>query len=313
MPSILPFDFSRLPKVSAEEVRLLKGLRAGFRLISDDGGRGLQDLISRQLGTTFGFEADRLETVLIRDRLQASLPLGVYVVFSVATQNNPEQKGFLEIDPLLAHRMIDRLAGGAGEPPPLFKGLTEIEEGLLSYLTMKAFAHLFEKSGKEARFHLRMDRIYKTPEEFQTRVAPVGTERALLVRLRFSLGNRSGYGRLYLPLAFVREAGKGLQNASSEWSEWNARLETMEFLKTIVWGELGRTALAVREINALEAGDVVVFDQTSARKGTSGLLEGQLSLRVGRGEKSALSAKIVGDEKGKVRVQIVDSGEEVAA
>ncbi len=310
---ITPFDFSKLPKVSRQEAKLLEAVqtylpRVGF---SDELGKALKILVGREIGPTFSFHRDHMSAVNIPQKLQGLTRQGIYLLFGLPPL---DAKGVLEIDPLIAHMAIDKLLGGSGEPLTMIRPLTEIEEGVLSFLFLKMFALIFERCGKQARVHFRMEGFRSSPEE----IAPFFKNQpdGLYFSFHLTLGNRAGYARLFLPTpmaqsAFLEPLEGAVPSGEKEREYYGARLANLGFVPTEVWTELGRTSLKVADINALEPGDVILVDRTQARI-QQGRLSGAVSVRVGRGERGSFRGEIVpSPDRLQVRLTAVDLEQQV--
>lgn len=290
--NVKPYPFEKLPKISRLEARLIADLQEFFPRIgfADELGRAIKILINRELGLPFSFRRERLTTVNPAEKVRSFSRQGVYLLFGLSPV---EQKGILDLDPLIAQMAIDKLLGGKGEPRSMVRSLTEIEEGVLSYLFLKIFALIFDRCGKSARVHFRMDRFCSSPEELLDvfrgveKVEPV--QPVVYASFHLSLGERAGYARLMLPLPLEQEV-----SLEKDLVYYGARLANLGFLPVTVWTELGRTLLKVGEINALEAGDVIVLDKTQARV-EGGRLAGDLPVRFGAGEKGSIRGAIVPD------------------
>jgi flagellar motor switch protein FliM len=259
-----------------------------------------------------------MSAVNIPQKLQGLTRQGVYLLFGLPPL---EQKGVLEIDPLIAHMMIDKLLGGTGEALTMIRPLTEIEEAVLSFLCLKIFAMIFDRCGKQARIHFRMEGFRSSPEEIMPlfRDAPAG----LYFSFHLTLGDRAGYARLLLPMpvaqnAFLNQQAQPdavAQAADKDLEYYGARLANLGYLQTELWTELGRTSLKVADINQLEPGDVILIEKTQARV-QGGKLSGSLPVRIGRGEKGSFRGEIVPptdqrQDRLKVRLTAVDLEQQV--
>jgi flagellar motor switch protein FliM len=313
---VSPFDFSKLPKVSRQEAKLLEAVqshlpRVGF---SDELGKALKILVSREIGPKFSLQRDHVAAVDIPQKLQGLTRQGVYLLFGLPPL---EQKGVLELDPLIAHMAIDKLLGGSGEALTMIRPLTEIEEGVLSFLFLKIFNLIFERCGKQARVHFRMEGFRSSPEE----IVPLFKNQRDGVYFSFhlTLGDRAGYARLLLPAPMAQKAfldpldGAAPRDFGSEreMEYYGARLANLGYLRADLWTELGRTPLKVAEINQLEPGDVIVLEKTQARI-QGGKLSGSLPLRIGRGERGSFRGEIVPSADSlQVRLVAVDLEQQV--
>ena len=301
MADVRPFDFKRLPKVSRQDLRLLEGLqsflpRVGF---SEDLGRSIKRLLAKELGLSFSFQREKIATVDLTATLRSLSHQGVYALFGMTPL---EGKAILEIDPFMAQMAIDRLLGGKGEPLTMIRPLTEIEEGVLSYLFLKILAHIFERCGRSARVHFRLEGFRSSSDEILPMVKQ--GESGVLILLRITFGERAGYARLILPSPFVQralleplEAAQAAGMFERDLQYYAARLENLGFLQTTLWAEVGRTTLKAKEMKGLEAGDVVLLERTGARV-KDGKLDGFLPVRVGRGDRGAFRGQIISEKIG---------------
>ncbi len=282
MASARPFDFSKLPKISSQEAKLLKDLQLFSPRIDSTKnlGQAVQILIARELGSSFSLAVERIASVSVAQKLQEFPRQGVYVVIGLEPL---EQKAVLELDPLITHMAVDRLLGGKGELLTAVRPLTEVEEGVLSYLVLKILALIYER-GKSEKVHFRLEGIASSSDEILKKIRP--EDPGIMISCRLRLDSQTGYARLILPSPLAQKAfleSPGL--SKEEGVDACARLSRLGFLGTSLWAELGRTTLNVGEINHLEPGDVVLLENSRAHS-EGGQLKGSLSLRVGRGEKS---------------------------
>ncbi len=289
-----PFDFTKLPKISRQEVQILESLKDLFPRIgfTDELGRAIKILLGRELGMNFSLRNDALETVKISEKLRHFSQEGIFIVFGLAPL---EQKGVLEIDPFLAHMAIDKLLGGTGAGEVSGRSLTDIEDGVLTYLFLKIFSLIFERCGASARVHFRMEGIRSGIGDVLKlyRAADIG----IFLSFRLQLGERAGFARLLLPntmtkKVFLEPLEGGQADRSKDLDYYYDRLAKLGFVEAPLWAELGRTVLAVRDINALEVGDVIRLEKTQAHS-EAGRLSGSLQLRIGRGDRGAFRGTIL--------------------
>lgn len=292
MADIKPFNFRELPKVSRQEATLLEGLMASLPRIgfSDNLSQSLKTLLGKLFGTRVSIEIQKIQSFDFSPGGSALPPQGVYLTFGLAPL---QEKAVLELDPFLTHVAIDRLLGGTGEPPVMMRPLTEIEEGVLSYIFLKILAEIFERCGRSARLHFRLEGIRPTPEGI-----PGGS--TLFLFFRISLGGRSGYARLILPTLFAQKALLEPLEGTAPGTErdlqyYAARFMNLGFLQTELWAEIGSATLKGRELMSLEPGDVVVMEKTSARF-HDGRLEGVIPLKLGLGQSGALRGEVISGE-----------------
>ncbi len=304
MAEAKPFDFSKLPKISGQEAKLIQSLQAFLPRIgfTEDLRRTLKLMVARELGLPFDLEKERVTTVAVASKLATLTRQGVYLVFGMAPL---ERKAILELDPLLAHMAIDKLIGGPGTLPEMVRPLTEIENGVLSYLFLKILSVIYERCGSSARVQFRLEGIDFSPDRLAA--SSPKTEDGILITYRLTLGKRAGYARLILPSPVAQkiflEPLEGAESEEREREFYGAKLANLGFLDTVLWGELGRTTVTAGEINRLEPGDVIVLEKTSARV-EKGNLAGTLAVRVGRGEQGSLQGTIIAASGDRLRLEI---------
>lgn len=300
MSDVKPFDFGSLPKVSRENALLLDQLgiflpRIGF---SEELGRAVKRIVHRLLGVPFSFEIEVIKNESLAVLKNSLTRQGVYLIFGLAPL---QEKAWLEVDPFMAQVAIDRLLGGGGEPMTMGRPLTEIEEGVLSYIFLKILAEIFERCGRSARVHFRLEGCATSADDL------AGGD-GIFMTYRLTLGERSGYARLILPSPFVHKAlldpveGTLRPAKGRELEYYSARLANLGFLEADLWAEIGRATLKPKDLQGLERGDVIVLEKT-ALNFRDGKLEGQVPLRVGRGGCGSFAGQVVSGE-GPLRLKV---------
>jgi len=309
--NVRSFPFEKLPKVSRQETELLESLQTLLPRVGFDKelGKAIRIFVRREMGLPFSFKGEKLEVVHVAEKVHSFSRQGVFLVFGLPPLEN---RGVLEIDPILAHMAIDKMLGGSGQPPAMMRPLTEIEEAVMTYFFLKIFSLIFERCGQAPNIHYRMEKLCTTPDEVLEFYK--GTDKGLYSSFQLAFGNRAGYARLILPMPMVEKsifqssasAESVAEQEKKDWEESRSRLVKLGFLETSLWTELGRTTLQVRDINALELGDVVVLEKTQAHV-QNGRLVGSLPIRVGNGARGSLRGTILPDANHlKVRLDAVD-------
>lgn len=285
MGEVKKFSLDRLPKVSRqdmENISLLTAFLPRFGM-TDQIPRAVKRLVSRNLGVPFSFKRLKVSNVPFRQVVQKLPRQGVYLVLGAAPL---EERAFLEIDPFMIHLAVDKLLGGRDEPPTMMRPPTEVEQGVLSYLFLKILHAIFEKSGRSAKVHFRLEGFRFSANEILEMQSTVSEEDCLLVTFRIEMGDRSGYARLILPAPFVQnvlvEDGSEGAVPKNEVQHYASRLEGLGFLETSLWVEIGKTTLEKKDFGELEPGDVVLLEETQVRLENK-KLAGTLPVRLGQG------------------------------
>lgn len=287
MASIKPFHF-RLQKISKQQLRLTEGL------LSFLPRRGLKEELQVAIRKTLyhylsevGFFLEKIEELSFKDFF-AGLPSPCCV--AVLSCEPFVVKGFVAIDPLLSHLVIEKLLGGKGSSFGELRPLTETEQGVIEFLLLKLLAQIHKLSGEKAKLHFRLEKMVLEPSHLRGS----GQENEALVCLKFHLSflNHSGFVNLYLPHPWVLEGFlKGLPEATSaeEQKELNARLAAFADFPCEVWASLGEISLSFADLKSLETGDVVLLDQARLRQ-SQGDWQGEVHVRVGKGEQGGFIA-----------------------
>ena len=292
------FDFSRLPKVTRGEAGLVNGLYRFLpaSLSGETLHRSIESLITGEMGTGFSFGLARVHSAEAAPYLQALPEPGLYAILGMPPL---EVKAFCEVDFLIGHAIIDRLLGGEGRPPSSIGPLTEIEQGVFSYLWLKLLAQFFELAGGAERVHFRLQELCSTPEEL-ARFLHAG-DRLVVLSFEAKLGAQGGYFKLLFPESFAEKVFFDEPHRPAAGDE--RRIEALGFVPTHLWAEAGRASVGHREWTALNAGDVILLDKGEIQMKPEGM-EGHLTLRVGNGEQGSFRGKLVPAEPGRLRVEI---------
>lgn len=259
----------------------------------------LQGLLSQELGDQVSLQFEKMTTEETIPYLEKLPPQGLFLVLGIPPV---EERAFVEIDTSFGLAMIDRLLGGGGEVPAFLRSLTEIEEGVLSYLVLKLLARFHERSDRTPGSHFRLYEIRSLSEELASLVKPGSS--SLVVMIGMAMGDRTGYARFILPAPFVQKAFSepAKEFAESDHRYYENRLESLGFIKTDLWAEVGRSTVKANELEALHPGDVMLLEETSAGF-HEGKIQGRLMLRAGSGGGQGYLCEVV-DSGEKLQVRI---------
>lgn len=288
MAQIRPFHF-RLKKISQQQIRLAEGLldflpRAGLK---EDIQVGIRKTLHHYLSEV-GFFLEKIEELSFKDFF-ANLPSPCCVALLGCEPFTA--KGFVAIDPLLSHLVIEKLLGGKGSTFGELRPLTETEQGVIEFLLLKLLAQIHKLSGEKAKLHFRLEKMVLEPSHLKGS----GQENEALVCLKFHLSflNHSGFVNLYLPHPWVLEGFlKGLPDepSSEEQKGLKERLAVFTDFPCELWASLGEATLPATDLQSLETGDVVLFDRAQLRQ-AQGDWQGEVRLHVGKGECGGFIAK----------------------
>jgi type III secretion system YscQ/HrcQ family protein len=297
MPSVRPFSFSNLPRYSSEQVAVQQSLATYFttRPFQPTFLTHLGGMLETYLKVPCSFSDVQLQPVS-RGNLSAMLPAtGCIIVVGVAPG---EHKILVELDTGLAALAIDRLLGGSGDTSRIQRPLTEIEEGVLSFVILKVlgFTHEGWQTGKE--MGLSLDR-------FAARVADVqqtidSESGYYLLGLSLSAGKRVGYVRILLPNSLITQRFAAPQaqarGTGRELEHMRALFSSLGEREVIGRVEAATLDLGPEDIEALETGDIVILENHQLSLTPEGVT-GMAFVRLGRGQNGGLRGQIVNDSE----------------
>jgi flagellar motor switch protein FliM len=135
-----------------------------------------------------------------------------YEEFTTTIHHNPacihifslrplEGRAFLEVEPLLAYSIIDRLLGGKGDPSSKNKAFTDIEETCFIQVSNFFFRGLNEAWKTVLEFDMRWEQFENSPPFVQW-IAP--EEVVILVTCEIKIGLVSGILRICFPYVYLQ-------------------------------------------------------------------------------------------------------------
>jgi len=305
-PTIRPFDFSRLKKLSRQQVDLLQVFYEKYPQLAD-----IQELapeilksFSKDLGLPLSCQWVGIEEVSY-DKFLGSLPHPC-VVAQVKTE--PEEGLLLiELDFTFSRLLVDRLLGGEGPGPQDRLPLSAIEEGIIEYLILKALKKISTAPGILGPVQLSFIRLVQEGKLLAD--SDQMKQSGCVFKFFLGLGKEGGYLRIFFPHPlveglFLREdIMAGVVKPGDE-ELLEKQLQRASHVKASLWSEIGRVRLQPSEKEALEKGDVILFDESYISKGPHGL-SGKAVLRVGENSTEGLLAEVI-DAEGKLVVKILD-------
>lgn len=303
-----PYQFQNLIKLTRSQVLLAR--RVEWLLPSVTGaGRVREGVLARLhelLEEQVGLVVDSLVVVKARDLRKFFTQASAFGVLSPLPQKT---RGVVEVELPLAHALIDKLLGGAGEQLGI-RPLTDIEEGVMAYILLEVLKSLapYIEPGLP---RLRLEAMVKTPEDALRLFAE--EPEVAVVQFKATMGALSGYVRMFIPQAVLAlvtpptEDRKGRRAAEAK-----QHLGRLAGVRTWLRAEIGRAEISSRELENLRVKDVVLVEGITARPDRKE--GGTARIRIGRGKVGWIDAQIV-VEKGRYRARLgeLHLGEEARA
>lgn len=210
-------------------------------------------------------------------------------------------RGILEFELSLAHAAIDMLLGGGSEAVAI-RPLTEIEEGVLSYVLLEALKALVPVLEPE-RPRLRLERILRNVDE----AAELVRDETELAQVQFKLliGVHPGFFRLFLPgsvLAGIVPPPDSPDRRARRLAQVERNLQRLSGVRTTLRAEIARAELTTGDFASLRQGDVVLVEDVLARPDKR--QGGKAQLRIGAGNVGHVEAEVL-IENDRYRLKVV--------
>lgn len=202
------------------------------------------------------------------------------------------QNILLEFDSDLAFGLIDCVLGGAGSSPRLARPTTALEEGVLQFAVIKVLRVINPFMGKK-KHQLKLGKVVhrlKTVHHLYS-----DEQKLYIFTFPSQINDVQGYIRLVFPESLLEAFefdDQSMQTALGFSEEKRKqRLLAVTQQKCILWAEAGKVTLSAAELEALEIGDIILFDEFYADF-EDGHIQNKVQLRVGEGQGGYLDARV---------------------
>lgn len=295
MPQVRPFLFTNLPRYTHDQIAVLQSLSAYFsrRPFGRTFLTDLGEVLEAHLKAPVQVSVQQTSSVSRADMGSLLPAVGCLLVVGCG---GSEHKIIADLDPSIATLCIDRLLGGNGDVGRIQRPLTEIEEGVLSFILLKAmgFVHEGWETGRELA--LTLDRFASRLEELQSIIDAVPGYHALA--LSISVGKKVGYLRLLIPDTLITDhfqqvvaQSGGPQSEQEHMRTVFAALGEREVVGRV---EVAQLDLGPDDIADLETGDIVILESHQLALTPQGLT-GTAFVKIGTGQNGGLKAQIESD------------------
>jgi len=245
------YNFRRPDRVTKDQIRALQFLHDRF-------ARNVSTSLSAYLRTPTTVAVQSVEAYTYGEFL-ASLPDPT--VFYALSVPSHDLVGALELNPDVAFAVVDRLLGGDGDGLSMNRALTDIEQNVVDAAIGLMVDNLSEAWAPLADIGFRISGRDTRPQMLQVATP---NEQFIVVACTLTLADVTGQLHVSLPADLIELVGSRFSSGwqrthrkptEEESGRLRARLATVSFP---VAGQL-ETAMPVRELLALQPGDVVTF------------------------------------------------------
>lgn len=283
-----PYRFTGLPKIGRAEALLVERLEWLMpSALLTGAGVGLKQRLKEILEADFSFMVDHVDVLKPRELKRLVSPPTFLGILAPAPHKT---RGLLEIELGLAHATVDSMLGGAGEVTAL-RPLTDIEEGVLSYLVLEVLKTLAPNM-EPGLPRLRLEGVAKNPDEA---IAQFADEPLVLVwQLKAMLGQQAGFVRLFIPgtvIGMTNPPADGPERRARRRAQTRANLARLRGVKTWLRAEIGKAEISTADLSSVDRGDVVLIDEVTARPDKDE--GGTARLKIGNGVVGRIDADVV--------------------
>jgi flagellar motor switch protein FliM len=259
---IKSFDFrfnKRLDKFSTNQLQTLRTLHDNFT-------RLLNNSLSVYLRTRVEATIVSIDQISYGDFIAS---IGIPSILSIYSMDPLPGSGMVQVDLNLVFSIIDRLLGGPGWYPQKLRDLTDIERTLMQRFMARMLNSYRESWNYLLTLSLKIEALDSNPQ-FIPRIIPLD-QIVAFVSCELKVGDMSGVMNFCLPYLVLQQIGPQLSDFQWSPSVVAGRGMTEEDIAQLarnverapvdVKVELGRTVVSLRDLIALQPGDLLLFDK----------------------------------------------------
>jgi flagellar motor switch protein FliM len=263
---IKSFDFrfnKRLDKFSTNQLQTLRTLHDNFT-------RLLNNSLSVYLRTRVEATIVTIEQISYGDFIAS---IGIPSILSIFSMDPLPGSGIVQVDLNLVFSIIDRLLGGPGWFPQKLRDLTDIERTLMQRFMARMLNSYRESWNYLLTLSLKIEALDSNPQ-FIPRIIPLD-QIVAYVSCELKIGDMAGVMNFCLPYLVLQSIGPQLSDFQWSPSVVAGRGMTEEDIAQLVRNveraevevevELGKTIVSLRDLIALQVGDLVVFDKLTTQ------------------------------------------------
>ena len=304
MAAVRPFTFSHVPKLTREQASLSESFRnyvssrplqAGFK-------SSLCEVLRKYLKDEVNISDPELKTVQ-NEELPSLIPdTGCFILLTAAPSGDHI---IIDLDPVLAESITERLLGGDGRADRARRPLTEIEQGVLSFIILKSLAELQEGWTNGRQVALTLSSFAASPSELSATLA--NSHHHQMVGFRLGLGEQVGYARFFVPDNLVGQAFTVPDQSGATAEELNYMRRLLNSMgEKQVSGRVEAATLELdsEDLNSLEPGDIIIIENHRLNLTPDGPA-GSVFVKFGSGQNGGIQGQLI-NEGGQLRLQITE-------
>jgi type III secretion system YscQ/HrcQ family protein len=296
-----------LLKMKREDVTLINSLLRFLPVspFTKDFRQQLHQKLSPFLQADFDIWLENIEIMRPHD-LKAKLPPCTSLVeLGLPPKNHPL---LLEIELSLAQQAVDRILGGQGLETDPERPLSDIEEGIFTFVLLKAIALCQENIGDEMGLQFQILDQSHTLDNLLPDWKD--DEDLYVIGFRIFLDLQVGYMRLIIPNALLTESGFASPPTDGPaWERLKTRLlETFRLMGDTLFPmqvEAGRSELSLEDLDGLGNEDIILLETTQLQVNGEEI-SGAVTCTFGTGVRGYLKSDLQIGENGEFQVLVQD-------
>lgn len=253
---IKKYDFRRPNKFSKDQLNTIE-------LIYDDFCRSFSTLLTGLLRIRVDAKLDSVIQCTYEDFVQIIPNPSILNVFSLAPL---EGKGIMEMNPLLAFTIIDRLFGGPGLSKFDGRPITEIEKNVIQRISEKILLQFKDAWSICYELNPLLEVIEVNPQFAQV-VSPL--EMVIIIAINIKIGETEDVMSICLPCIMLESIAEKLNtkfwyagsSATSDKDFSTYLREVVDITDIPISVVLGNNTITIKELLELQKGDVIPLDK----------------------------------------------------
>ena len=265
--------------------------------------RRIRDVLQKHTDIDIDLWMDSIRT-LRRDQLRAVIPGTTFL--AIIGLPPYAEKLVVEVDLRFVYAAINKLLGGHGISVDMHRPLSEIEQGVFSYLLLKVLmlfqAEVSAVDQVAVRLEDMRNDVRSTADVFRTE------DFWLSVTWKMNFDLDVGYVRVLIPTSLAkrvvpRRPPKGSQLEAYLHQRIRRRMGRLGGAYVEAHVEAGRIELSREDLAALDPGDIILLEETRVKLGRDGAPTGEAHMMIGLGSRGVIHGD-VGAQRGQLVFQI---------
>ena len=259
--SMEQYDFTIPSRVSRDHIRVLRTLHNSY-------AQTLSSSLSLSLRTVVEIKCVHIEQLTYREYLSSLLDPSCIGVFSM---NPLKGQSIIEINPMLAFPIIDRLLGGPGGARLYDRVFTAIEEMVIKQVMRSALSILETAWQHNMKLDIKLERMENNPQFIH---AAASNDPVILVLFDVILGDIHSMMSLCFPFLTIQQARASLRHEEApvlvddETTELCRRMVYAHMLElnVLVSARYETSRVTLGDLLELQEGDIIRLPDASGDK-----------------------------------------------